>query len=354
MQESPVTGLLSLPTELLTLIGDYLLETPDDGDNPAFPPTARKRARGHSDLGSLDCTSCHFCTVFTPLLDHLASTKREYGVVAFHWSVAIRNIRLVRLLMENALDITVFVAEPYRRQQKFYGLPDEPYNDETLAKVLNAGPRIHVCEGSQSLKALGKEYRVMVGPRLSGDFLYSFGKLRANRGESCVDREDSICSFRRMMMHGQERLIGRMFDHGAREIEKGAAFVHAIEFNHYEVVKKMLEHEVDPRGCRYWRFSPMYVAMQMRHAKIVELLSEAGADMAVCIGDNTITALHVAAALGYVKGLKMLISRFQEKGLSLDILDYQGKLALVWAKDQGWKECVQSLEQAGTTAIGAQ
>jgi hypothetical protein len=283
--------LLSLPTELLTLIGDYLLETPDNGDNATFPPTARKRASGHSDLGSLICTNRRFCAVFTPLLDRLASTQREYGVVAFHWSVAIGNIRLVRLLMENALDITVFIAEQYRRQQKLYGLPDEPYNDKTLAKVLNAGPRIHVCEGSQSLKALGKHYR-MVWSCFSGD---------------------SICSFRRMMMHGQERLIGRMFDHGAREIEKGAAFMHAVEFNHYVVVKKMLEHGVDPRGCRYWKLSPMYIAMQMRHAKIVELLSEAGADMAVCTGDNTLTALHVAAALGYVEGLKMLIERFQKK-----------------------------------------
>lgn len=177
MQESPAAGLLSLPTELLTLIGDYLSETPDDGDNPTFPPTARKRASGHSDLGALVCTSRRFCTVytvFTPLLDRLASTKREYGVVAFHWSVAIRNIRLVRLLMENALDITVFVTEPYRRKQKLYGLPDEPYNDETLAKVLNAGPSIHVCEGLQSLKALGKGCRVMVGSRFHGDGLCSF------------------------------------------------------------------------------------------------------------------------------------------------------------------------------------
>jgi hypothetical protein len=98
--------LLSLPTELLTLIGDYLLETPDNGDNATFPPTARKRASGHSDLGSLICTNRRFCAVFTPLLDRLASTQREYGVVAFHWSVAIGNIRLVRLLMENALDIS--------------------------------------------------------------------------------------------------------------------------------------------------------------------------------------------------------------------------------------------------------
>lgn len=74
--------------------------------------------------------------------------------------------------------------------------------------------------------------------------------------------------------------------------------------------------------------------------------------MAVCIGDHTITALHVAAALGYVEGLKMLIERFQKKGLSLDILDYQGKSALSRAKDQEWKECVKSLEQAGATAIG--
>lgn len=73
-------------------------------------------------------------------------------------------------------------------------------------------------------------------------------------------------------MHGQERLIGRMFNHGAHEIGKGAAFAHAVEFNHYEVVKKMLEHGVDPRGSRYWWFSPMYVAMKMSHAKIVELL----------------------------------------------------------------------------------
>jgi ankyrin repeat protein len=155
-----------------------------------------------------------------------------------------------------------------------------------------------------------------------------------------------------MMMHGQERLIGRMFDHGAREIEKGAAFMHAIEFNHYVVVKKMLEHGVDPRGCRYWKLSPMYIAMQMRHAKIVELLSEAGADMAVCTGDNTLTALHVAAALGYVEGLKMLIERFQKKGLSLDILDYQGKSALNRAKNEEWDECIKCLEQAGATAIG--
>ncbi|KAI5837106.1 ankyrin repeat-containing domain protein [Morchella snyderi] len=350
--ESPATGLLSLPTELLTLIGDYLLEPPDNGHYAACPPTSRQRRSGPSDLRSLTCTNRRFCTVFTPLLDRFASTQREYGVVAFHWSVAIGNIRLVRLLMENALDISVFIAEPYRHQQKLYGLPDEPYNDETLAKVLSAGPRIHVCEGSQSLKVLGKLYMILAGSRFSGGSHCSFRQLRADGRESCISCDESICSFRRMMLHGQERLIGRIFDHGAREIEKGAAFAHAVEFNHYTVVKKMLEHGVDPRGCRYWRFSPMYIAMKVGNAKVVELLSEAGADIAVCIGDNTLTALHLAAELGYAEGLKMLIERFQKKGLSLDILDYQGKSALNRAKNQEWEECVRMLEQAGATAIG--
>jgi RNA polymerase sigma factor (sigma-70 family) len=137
--------------------------------------------------------------------------------------------------------------------------------------------------------------------------------------------------------NGNSIMVRLLLEYGAvLQTRTYNAMTGAVQFNHRDIVKLLLDHGADPNGRLIqsgskatevnMRPSPLRVAAMTGHRDIVKLLLERGA-IVDASGQTGRTALHWASLKGHCDIVKLLL----DYGADCCVQDELGRTALDWA-----------------------
>ena len=152
-------------------------------------------------------------------------------------------------------------------------------------------------------------------------------------------------AFRMAAYEGKLETVRKAIESGtdvnAVDSVKSLTALHMAAYNgHSEIVKFLLEHDatVDCRDNE--GKTPLIHACTGPFAKTVEILLDAGAQLNATESTESFTPLMMAAGLGQIEVVKVLLARNADKS----ILDQDNDLAIDHARNSGHTEIVKLLE----------
>ncbi len=116
-----------------------------------------------------------------------------------------------------------------------------------------------------------------------------------------------------------------------QDISGKTALHHAARSGRAGFIRELLLCGANPTICDFNRIPPLFYAIEHKHWECIYALTQ--------IGPGQRTALHLAALMGYAKGISVLI----QQGADINIQDEEGKTPLFYAKLCGHQTCVEIL-----------
>lgn len=127
-----------------------------------------------------------------------------------------------------------------------------------------------------------------------------------------------------------------------QDLSGKTALHHAAKSGRAGFIRELLICGANPTICDFNRIPPLFYAIEHKHWECIYALTE-NSKYANIIGPGNRTALHLAALMGYAKGITVLI----QQGADINIQDEEGKTPLFYAKLCGHQTCVEILIASG-------
>lgn len=136
-------------------------------------------------------------------------------------------------------------------------------------------------------------------------------------------------------------LLENNIDLEAPDFAGNLALISAVRYNHLETAKLLIEHGANVNASSF-EGTPLYLAVSKGNLDMVKFLLENGADVNMLHRFRSV--LIVAAASGYFEIVKAL---FQYSTPDINLSDWEGKTALMYALQNNRSELVKYLKQHG-------
>ncbi|NWR83020.1 ASB3 protein, partial [Furnarius figulus] len=232
-------------------------------------------------------------------------------------------------------------TEAYSDQCSAVGLAAREGNAEILRELIAQGYSIDVPDNRRwvplheaAARNSSECLRLLIHAAPSDDYIH----LRTFEG---------LCALHVSARHGSLECLRVLLEAGAdlNDVTTDATtpLFLAVENRHAEVVKFLLQHGASVEGPHCWSgWNSLHQASFQGSTEIMEILLEKGASKN-CRDDFGITPLFVAAQYGQLESLRLLVSH----GADLNCQAKDSATPLLIAAQEGHLECVKLLLAAG-------
>ncbi len=140
---------------------------------------------------------------------------------------------------------------------------------------------------------------------------------------------------------GHLNVVGFLLEKGINENARAArgrtALIQAAKMGHVEIVKILLEHGADLNAKTNKGRTALNQASKRGYSDVVKVLLDHGSVNLDAVRSNGMTSLMMAAELGDIKTVEMLIA----KGANISVKNKEGKTAFDFAEKEEVKKLLQ-------------